>query len=159
TNGADPPKNDRPRPVASTKFHRPPVDSRSLEAFINSCNSRQVDYRLSLKQLAREVAAAKRQGRIPKPLRTLGGFNWFFGFAVVDRENGGDVLLLGVHDPGRPPLDIDCLATAIQVVASGREPACSLDPSTDSRFQQSVVRGVPWRSRWALVMILADYTM
>jgi hypothetical protein len=160
TKGADRlPRKVRERPVASTKFRMPPVDSRSLEAFIISCTSRQVEYRLSLKQLAREAVAGQRNGRIPKDVRTFYGMNWFFGFAVINREGDSDVLLLGMRDPRSPALDIDCLATAIQAVARGSEPMCSLDPSGDRRFQQSVIRGVPWDSRFARVMIQADYTM
>jgi len=64
-----------------------------------------------------------------------------------------------MHDPFRPPLDIDCLATAIQVVTAGIEPACSLDPAEDERVQKSVILGISRSTRWADVMIQADYTM
>jgi hypothetical protein len=70
-----------------------------------------------------------------------------------------DVVLLGIKDPTRPPVDIDCLATAIKCACSDSVPLCSLDDHPDPNFQKSVVKGVPWKTRWADVMIRADYDM
>src|SRR5262249_20960475 len=85
------------------------------------------------------------------------GFTWFFGL-VIDRQDG-DVILLGMKDPERPRLDLDCLVTAMRAAYEGKAPSCSLDPHPDKRFQMSVVKGVPWNTRWATVMIGADYDM
>src|SRR5262249_37743543 len=126
-------------------------------------------YRLSLGRLTRDLEAALRLGEVPDEVRQLRGFNWFIGFAVVDDgEIGRDVLLLGLHDPERSPMEIDCLATAIRVVADGKDaPTCSLDPEKapdwdpegDAAYQLPVIRGVPWQSLWAERMIRADYHM
>jgi hypothetical protein len=154
-----PVNGERPRLVVSTKKCKPPVDGPSLARFVEFCERHHYEYRLSLKQLGRDAAAGQRKGTIPYPVQRLRDFNWFFGFCIENREPGGDVLLLGVHDPGRPALDIGQLATAIEAVAGRREPSCSLEPAADQSWQQSIVRGVPWQTRWAQVMISADYEM
>ena len=128
-----------------------------LERFVEQCDQQKHDYRLSLKDLARDCAAAQKKGPLPEELRFVRGFTWFFG-CMIDAEEQ-DVILLGIKDPARPPIDIDCLATAINAVAANTVPACSLDLHPDPRYHQSVIRGVPWKSRFAEVMIKADYDM
>lgn len=128
-----------------------------LEAFIQRCDTDGKTYKLSLKELARDCSLAQRAGQVPQELRNLYGFTWFFGY-LIDQTNQ-DVILLGTKDATRPPLDVDCLATAIEAVYTGSVPACSLDSHPDPKLQKSVVRGVPWNTRWADVMITADYDM
>lgn len=128
-----------------------------LEEFITRCKKQNLTYRLSLKQFAAECAAAQKNGPLPQDLRFLHGFTWFAGYLVDEADN--DVVLLGLRDPARPPIDVDCLATAIKSAYSDSVPSCSLDDHPDPAFQKSVVSGVPWNTRWAEVMILADYDM
>ena len=128
-----------------------------MQRFIDRCDRSKHDYRLSLKKLVADCRRVGKYRSLPAELRYVRGFTWFFGY-MIDRENA-DVILLGVKDPTRPPIDIDCLVTAIRSAYSGRVPGCSLDPHPDSRYQKSVVRGVPWNTRWAQVMIDADYDM
>eukprot|EP00913_Durusdinium_trenchii_P013373 g12554.t1 len=128
-----------------------------LERFIDRSERTGATYRLSLRKLAADCRKASKYGRLPSELRYVRGFTWFFGY-MIDQENA-DVILLGVKDPTRPPIDIDCLATAIKAAYTGRVPACSLDPHPNPKYQKSVVRGVPWNTRWAQVMIDADYDM
>src|SRR5206468_886661 len=77
---------------------------------------------------------------------------------LIDREKS-DVLLLGLVDPSRPPIEFDCLVTAFRAAHAGQAPFCSLDRHPDPKFQKTVVGGVDWRSRWAEIMVLADYEM
>jgi hypothetical protein len=135
----------------------PPANSKSLKGFIDQCERQGIPYKLSLKQLAQECRRAQEAGTIPEHLRYLRGFTWFFGY-VIDREHG-DIWLLGIQDPTRPPIDLDCLATAVKAAYARQAPACSLDPHSNPQLQKSVVRGVPWTTRWAEIMIAADYTM
>jgi hypothetical protein len=128
-----------------------------LERFITQCEERKHDYRLSLQQLARDCAAAQQKGPLPDELRFVRGFTWFFGF-MIDDENQ-DVILLGVKDPTRPPIDVDSLATVIKAVTANQVPLCSLEEHADSRYKKSIVQGVPWNTRFAEVMIKADYDM
>jgi len=125
--------------------------------FVSRCEREGREFRLSLGRLARDAARLQQQGDLPEEIGTLRGFNWFIGFAI-DREHD-DVILLAMHDPAKPPIDIDCLATAIWAVATGETPACSLDPDPDPAYQKAVVLGVERRSRWAETMIAADYDM
>jgi len=153
-------ENNKPR-VASTKWCRPPTTAREFQEFVARCEREKLEYRLSLKQLAREVEAAQRQGEVSKALRYLKGFNWFIGFVIVDRgRDDGDVLLIGMYDPSRSPMDVDCLATAFKVLTEpGQVPACSLEQDRNPSYQRAVVMGVPWTSTWAEIMISADYRM
>jgi hypothetical protein len=128
-----------------------------LNRFIDRCDQRGDEYRLSLKQLAIDCYLAQQRGKLPERLRYVRGFTWFFGY-VVDTQND-DVVLLGVKDPTRPAIELDCLVTAIKAIHEGRVPACSLDEHPDPRYQKSVIRGVPWRTKWADIMIYADYDM
>jgi hypothetical protein len=150
----------RPSPPGS-----PSADSGSAETcfaplskFIVRCKELKHPYRLSLKQLAAECAEAQQSGgTLPTELRYVHGFTWFVGYLVDDANH--DVVLLGIKDPTRPPLDIDCLATAIKCAYAGSVPRCSLEGHPDPAFQKSIVEGVPWNTRWAEVMIYADYDM
>jgi hypothetical protein len=135
-----------------------PWDGPSFESFIARCRHDHIPYRLSLRQLAQECQDAERGGRgLPADLRYLKGFTWFFGY-LIDRK-GGDIYLLGYKDPERPPIDIDCLVTAIRAVYEGKTPSCSLEAHPDPKYQKSIVLGVPWQTRWAEIMIEADYDM
>lgn len=135
----------------------PPHDSRSFEAFLNRCQRERIPFKLSLKQFGQECARAQQAGRLPNELRCLKGFTWFFGFAI-DAKNK-DIILLGLKDPGRPPIDIDCLVTALRTAYEGKFPACSLEKHPDPQYQESIIRGIPWGTRWAEIMIEADYDM
>src|SRR5262249_4972807 len=130
-------KPKAPRPfagIASTEHYRPPTTAAGFRELVAKCSRDHVEYRLSLGRLARELEDSERRGSIPDELRALRGFNWFIGFAIVeDGDLGRDVLLLGMHDPSRSPMDVDCLATAIRVVAEGKDiPACSLEPDGEA---------------------------
>jgi hypothetical protein len=154
-----------PGPIKPSLPGSPPADASSgetcfapLSKFIAQCKELKQPYRLSLKRLAAECAEAQKTGgALPVELRYLHGFTWFVGYLVDDANR--DVILLGIKDPTRPPVDIDCLATAIKAAYSDSVPRCSLDPHPDPDFQKSVVEGVPWKTRWAEVMIRADYDM
>lgn len=128
-----------------------------LQAFIAHCKKYEQPYQLSLKKLARECADAQAAGALPTHLRYVHGFTWFFGYVVDERND--DVILLGIKDSTRPPLDVDCLATAIKSATAGTAPYCSLDDHPDPDYSKSVVAGVPWNTRYAEVMIQADYEM
>jgi hypothetical protein len=166
------PAVDRNNPARSAKLRsvkrrtnpqplRPPSNRAEFERFLARARREHRPLRLSLAQLARACRAALRHSReLPSELRHLKGFTWFFGY-VIERDQQGvrDIHLLGLRDPSRPPIDIDCLATALRSAYLNRPPYCSLDPHPDERFQKSVVLGVPWNTRWAWVMIEADYNM
>jgi hypothetical protein len=134
-----------------------PTDIKSLEKFLLQCQLDGKPFKLSLKLLAEEWIEGNRVGRIPKAVETLRGFTWFFGF-LVDRERD-DVYLLGLVDTARPPIDFDCLVTALRAVHSGEAPFCSLDRHTDPKLQKTVIGGVDWKTRWAEIMVEADYDM
>lgn len=145
------------RPASAFRLELP-WNGESFDNFIEYCERHGIQYKLSLKRLAADCRRAQaRTGRIPPTLRHLRGFTWFFGF-VIDRENG-DVILLGIRDPNRPVIDVDCVVTAIKAVYSGKTPACSLDAHPNPKWQKSVIRGVAWNTRWAEIMIEADYLM
>jgi hypothetical protein len=135
----------------------PPWDAASFERFLDRCRRDHTPYRLSLRQLAEDCVRAERSGKLPEELRYLRGFTWFFGY-LIDRDKG-DVYLLGLKDSQRPPIDIDCLVTALRATYENKTPSCSLDPHPDPKYQKSVVLGVPWETRWAEIMIEADYDM
>jgi hypothetical protein len=178
----------RPR-IASTAWCKPPTNAKEFRKFIYKCSKEGFEYRLSLKRLAREMESIQRDKQVyheghgilemveayDRPALKLSGqqvvgfedphfcygFNVFFGFVVTSRDDGGDVILLGMHDSTRSPMDADHVATAVRVTSRpGLEPACSLDPiKNNPGFQKSVVLGVPWESRWAECMLAADYRM
>jgi hypothetical protein len=154
-----------PGPIRPSPPDSPPSAASSgetcfapLSKFVAQCKELKQPYRLSLKRLAAECAEAQKTGGgLPAELRYVHGFTWFVGYLVDDANH--DVILLGIKDPTRPPVDIDCLATAIKAAYSDSVPRCSLDAHPDPDFQKSVVEGVPWKTRWAEVMIRADYDM
>lgn len=155
----------RPKPPQAAEFqtvrqisHRATDDVfQPLTHFVDQCEQRGDQYKLSILDFAVECYQAQQAGAIPEELRYVHGFTWFFGYVVDAKRN--DVILLGVKDPTKPPLDLDCLATAIKAVETASTPACSLDDNPDPKYQKSIVRGVPWNTRWAEVMIDADYEM
>jgi len=165
-----PPRSTRSRATRPPSIKRrtaeqqlqPPTNRAQFERFLDRARRERRPFRLSLAQLARECRSALRHSReLPSELRHLKGFTWFFGYVIErdQQQNVRDVHLLGLRDPSRPPIDIDCLATALRSAYLNRAPYCSLDPHPNERFQKSVVLGVPWATRWAWVMIEADYNM
>jgi len=95
----------------------------------------------SLQQAEKQVAAA---GSSPasrdEQLFTLAGINRVVG-CIYDRQSG-DVILVGQHVDGRPPLTLDDFAVAVrsQVVA-GKWPLVSIYPMPDTpSTQMQVVR-------------------
>jgi hypothetical protein len=154
-----------PGPAIPSPPGAPPANTSSgdacfapLSRFVARCKELKQPYCLSLKSLAAECARAQKVGGgLPAELRYLHGFTWFVGYVVDDAKR--DVMLLGVKDPTRPPANIDCLATAIKAAYSGSVPYCSLDADPNPALQKCVIRGVPWKSHWAEVMIRADYDM
>jgi len=128
-----------------------------LETFIAECEEIKHPYRLSLKKLAEDCAEAQKNGALPDELRFMRGFTLFFGYYVEAKEQ--DVVLIGVKDPTRPPIDVDSFVAAIKASHSGLEPLCSLDADEDYLFSKSRVSGVPWNTRFAEVMIFADHDM
>lgn len=129
----------------------------ALERFLAVCQRDQHSCRLSLKQLAADCTRAQKEGSLPQELRLVRGFTWFFGYMVDDQND--DVILLGVKDRTRPPIDVDCLASAIKAVEDGTTPYCSLDETGAKDLRKAVVAGVPWKTRYAEVMIKADHDM
>src|SRR5436190_22878694 len=126
---------DQGRPSLRPVMLEQPWDVKSFERFLDGCRRDKRPYKLSLRALAKDCYEAERAtGKIPTALRRLRGFTWFFGF-VLDREND-DVFLLGLHDPQRPPIELDCLVTAVQAAYSGQAPYCSLDPHPKPEFQK-----------------------
>lgn len=141
----------------SKSNHTPPRDAKSLEQFVDRCHREGIQFKLSLKQLAYEWREGNKVGSIPQDVENCHRFTWFFGF-VVDRKNN-DVLLLGLQNPSRPPISIDCLATAFRAVNNREVPYCSLDPHPDRDRQKTVIGGIEWNTRWAEIMVDADYSM
>lgn len=147
-----------PRPPALPAAPASGVDPFApLQQFLARCGESKHPCRLSLKKLAADCARSQQDGALPAELRYLRGFTWFVGY-LVDEE-ADDVILLGINDPARPPLDIDCLASAIKCAYSHSVPYCSLEPTPDGAFKKAIVKGVPWNTRWAEVMIFADDDM
>jgi hypothetical protein len=137
---------------------RAPRGVRSFQDFLKRCDAESIPYKLSLRELAEECEKEQRlSGRMPRRARRLYDLNVLFGLEIDAKNN--DVLLLGLHDPDQALLDIDDIATAIRAVWGGQTPMCSLDPDTDPSVQKCVVRGVPRNSRFADVMLAADYRM
>lgn len=129
-----------------------------LMKFMDEADRYGDEYKLSLRDFAVECYDAQQEGgKLPHDLRYMKGFTWFFGY-IIDRAKN-DVILLGLKDPTHPPLDVDCLATAIKAVHEGRMPACSLENKPGAKHQTTVIDGIPWNTRWAQVMIDADYLM
>jgi tetratricopeptide (TPR) repeat protein len=99
-------------------------------------------------------------GKTTDPDATCGGLTRILGVACD--VAGGDVTLVGVIEPGAPPVLLDTLALALRTVwREGRVPGCSLDPdpSNPGGPQNVRVLGVPGDSRFAKVMLEADYAM
>ena len=161
--GSDSQQATWPSPVPPAAAEFSTYDSASemfapLERFIDLCERRGADYKLSLKDLAVQCYIAQEQaGSIPDDLRYLKGFTWFFGY-LIDKKND-DVILLGVKDSTKPPIDLDCLSTAISSAHFDLTPFCSLESDPNPKYQKSVVGGVPWDTKWAEIMIDADYAM
>ena len=139
---------------------------------------------LSLRVLGREAGKAMIAGApLPEAVRTLGGIGRLDGF-VIDRESA-DVILVGQQMVRRPTLHMDDLVASIRNVANGDpSPCCSLDPRPEDVVkvdrlvasglsaqetyrelqktlgpQMVMIGGVPFNSRYARVMIDADYHM
>jgi hypothetical protein len=147
---------------STAKGKKPPLtaprDERELEAFVDRCKRERRPFKLSLREITQEyLRAQERGGPIPPEVRYLRGFTWFFGYAI-DRDNH-DIVLLGIQDPSRPRIDIDCLVTAVRSAYGGITPGCSLDPHPNPKYQKVRIDGIPWNTRWATVMIDADYDM
>lgn len=110
--------------------------------------------RVSLRAL---LAAA---GPVPPPEATCGGLTRLLGVACA--QEGDDVTLVGVVEPGAPPVPLDALILALRCTwKEGRVAGCSLDPdpSNPGGPQGSRVFGVPGDSRFAKTMLDADYAM
>src|SRR5262249_45000005 len=90
----------------------------------------------------------------------IGGFTIERGSRarLIDRPRG-DVILLGIKDPSRLRINVDCLVTALRAAYTGRTPVCSLDPHPNPLLQQAVIAGIPWKGRFPEIMIEADYVM
>ena len=118
-----------------------------------------------LVSLAALAAAARpfaaRWDALPEAVRYPGAIERIVGFVLA--PGGGDVLLAGV--PARRPenrLELDDLVVGLRAVWQGGEvPGVSLDPSPDAPggAQYPRVIGVPESSRFARVMLDADYAM
>lgn len=151
-------KSSRSKRAAVRPLRQPPMTERELEEFVERCKAKGIDYKLSLKQIAQEYTDAKLNGRkIPDRVKYLHGFTWFFGYAI-DRDKN-DIILLGMKDKQRPKINLDCLVTGLRAAYASITPGCSLDPHPSPKFQKSRVDGIPWQTRWAEIMIKADYDM
>ncbi len=88
----------------------------------------------------------------------LGGVARIYGFVLVPETR--DVVLIGGVERGVPPIGLDNLATALKTVwKNGVVPTVSLEPDPQSEFTPQRVRvtGVPKNSRFARIMLDADY--
>jgi tetratricopeptide (TPR) repeat protein len=119
-------------------------------------DARQISLRALLTQLA--PYRTRWQDR-PAALRALGGLTRIHGFM---RRADGDLLLVGRAEPGAPPIQLDDLIVGLRTAwQRGLTPGCSLDPDPGNMAgpQYSAVIGVPDDSRFAKVMLEADYAM
>jgi tetratricopeptide (TPR) repeat protein len=117
---------------------------------------------VSLAELATRLQAhAGAWGELPEALRYPGGIERVHGF-VLDAQRR-DVVLVGARARGlETRLDVDLLIVALQSVwQEGLTPGVSLDalPENPGGPQYSRVIGVPPTSRFARVMLDADYAM
>lgn len=140
---------------------------------------------ISLRELSERVTAAIREGReLTEEERHPGGMAAIEG-CVRDREAPGDFIVFGRKRPEQPALGLDVLLVGLRNVWGQEQyPYCSLDPTPEGMRrmrqleldtnepetmvarieaaigeQQIVVGGVPRDSRYAKVMIAADYHM
>jgi hypothetical protein len=83
---------------------------------------------ISLKVLSRvAVSLQKESKRLPERYAVLDGLAYIEGY-VVDERNG-DVILIGLRSPMRPPLTLDDLIVNMRCIAQSLEyPYCSLEP-------------------------------
>jgi tetratricopeptide (TPR) repeat protein len=118
-----------------------------------------------LVSLAALAAAARpfeaRWEALPEPLRYPGAIERIVGFVLAPAQR--DVLLVGV--PARRPenrIELDDLVVGLRAVwRDGEVPGVSLDPAPDAPggAQYPRVIGVPESSRFARIMLDADYAM
>jgi hypothetical protein len=143
--------------AASIRWCKPPINVQELRVFVERAEREHRTFQLSLKQLTGEVAAAQRDGTDPHEL--LQGLNFVFGAVVVGRGEDGDVILLGMHDPARS-LDVEGLATAIQLVANGQDRATfSFEPDKEPNFRRTKLEGISRKSGIAERMLEAATTI
>ena len=140
---------------------------------------------LSMRQLGTLLQAGETRPEIPAEVLHLAGTSILTGF-IIDRRNH-DVILVGRAEKNRPPLHVEDLIIALRAVymryAEVKDgvykyfnPSCSIDPAAEDfkalqngspedwaeicgRPQVVVVRGAPFDSRFAKVMVDADYDM
>jgi len=97
---------------------------------------------------------------LPEDLRHPGGLRRIHGF-VLD-ASGEDLILLGSREGNGDPLDLDDLIVGLRASwRDGEAPLCSLEPDSQELGgpQRVLVKGVPKKSHFALVMLDADYEM
>lgn len=116
---------------------------------------------VSLQQVLRNAQASlKHSMSLPQEVRTLGGLTRIHGY-LFDPE-GNDVILIGQANPGMPPIGLDNLIVALKFVwMKGMTPTVSLDPdpTNPGGAQRSRIHGIPRDTRFARIMLDADYVM
>ena len=151
------------------------TDDRALFRFVNATTEQAVEAVLAgrdhrrldnviVVSLADLVAAAEkyrdRWSELPGDLRHPGGLRRIFGY-VVDAE-ARDVELIGSAEGGGAPISIDELIVGVDAVwRRGVEPMVSLEPDPNDMAgpHKSMVYSIPFSSRFAKVMLDADYEM
>lgn len=139
------------------RVYRSFVDS-SKTAFVRK-NKKTVEKKdvvlVSLKNLLKQ---AKKGENLPRSVKDLGGITRVHGFILVPRTK--DVVLVGSAKQGVPALGIDNLIVALRHVwREGKTPSVSLDPDVTNHLGPQRVRvgGIPKNSRFARIMLDADY--
>lgn len=114
---------------------------------------------VSLKNIMDAVKMAESRRRAyPQDVSDLGGVTRIHGFILLpDKE---DIVLVGSVDSGVPPVGLDSLVVAlVNARTGGGAPTVSLDPDPTSKMAPQTVRvtGIPKESRFARIMLDADY--
>lgn len=139
------------------------LDQRVGQALAGDAQSVQLDH-VTIVSLGRLLEAAAPYSRhwndLPSSLRNPGGLKRIHGLLIDPAHH--DLVLIGVTDGPGEPITIDELITGFRSVWRDRlTPICSLDPSSADFGgpQKTVIGGVDRNSRFARVMLDADYTM
>lgn len=139
------------------------LDQRTQEALAGEGQSVQLDHAtiVSLRELLQATTPYRRRwDDLPSSLRNPGGLKRIHGLLIDPAHH--DLLLVGVRDGPGDPITIDELINGFRSVWRDRlTPLCSLDPQSGDFGgpQKTVIGGVDRNSRFARVMLDADYTM
>lgn len=116
---------------------------------------------VSLNQVLRRIGTVGQQGAaLSEEVRSLGGLTRIHGY--VRDPDSGDVVLVGRVDSGVRPIGLDNFLAALSSVwMKGATPEVSLDldPTDPGGPQRVRVHGIPRDSRFARLMLDADYAL